>query len=88
MTTIRQIINEKDAWAKWTVADEAIHRGGNYAETNLEIVAMLRKDEGMTLFAVLKNAYQEGFLHGFAHKFDDTNYEQNHNAVEKFNEEK
>jgi hypothetical protein len=86
MTTIRQIINESTY--PWTVADEAIHRGANYAEANLEIVAMLRKDEGMTMFAVLKNAYQEGFMHGFTHKFDDTNYEQNHNAVEKFNEEK
>jgi hypothetical protein len=89
MTTIRQIINEKEeSTYPWTVADEAIHRGANYAEANLEIVAMLRKDEGMTMFAVLKNAYQEGFMHGFTHKFDDTNYEQNHNAVEKFNEEK
>jgi hypothetical protein len=86
MTTIRQIINESTY--PWTVADEAIHRGANYAEHNLEIVATLRREEGMTMFAVLKNAYQEGFMHGFTHKFDDTNYEQNHDAVEKFNEEK
>jgi hypothetical protein len=74
MTTIRQIINESTY--PWTVADEAIHRGANYAEANLEIVATLRKEEGMTMFAVLKNAYQEGFMHGFAHKFDQTNYEE------------
>ena len=61
---------------KWTVADEAIHRGGNYAEANLEIVATLRKEEGMTMYAILKNAYQEGFMHGFTHKFDQTNYEE------------
>jgi hypothetical protein len=60
----------------WTVADEAIHRGANYAEANLEIVATLRREEAMTMFAVLKNAYQEGFMHGFAHKFDDHGYEE------------
>ena len=60
----------------WTVQDEAIHRGNNYADANLAQIIELRKDEGMSLFAVLKNAYQEGFLHGFAHKFDDTNYEE------------
>lgn len=61
---------------RWTVADEAMHRGNNYAEANLEIITVLRREEGMTLSAVLKNAYQEGFLHGFAHKFDDNNYEE------------
>ena len=59
----------------WSIQDEAIHRGNNYADANLAQIIELRKDEGMSLFAVLKNAYQEGFLHGFAHKFDDTNYE-------------
>ena len=61
---------------KWTVADEAIHRGNNYASANLEIVTMLRQDEGMSLHAVMKQAYTEGFLHGFEHKFDQTNYEE------------
>ena len=71
MTTIRQIINEQEeSTYPWTVADEAIHRGHNYAEANLEIVATLRKEEGMPMYAILKNAYQEGFMHGFAHKFD------------------
>lgn len=60
----------------WTLLDEAIHRGANYAEANLDSIALLRKEEGMTMFAVLKNAYQEGFLHGFEHKFDNTNYEE------------
>lgn len=61
---------------EWTIQDEATHRGANYAEANLDSIALLRKEEGMTLFAVLKNAYQEGFLHGFEHKFDNTNYEE------------
>ena len=60
----------------WTLLDEAIHRGNNYADANLAQIIELRKDEGMSLFAVLKNAYQEGFLHGFEHKFDNTNYEE------------
>jgi hypothetical protein len=61
---------------KWTIVDEAIHRGMNYANDNLESIILLRKDEGMQLHAILKNAYQEGFLHGFEHKFDQTNYEE------------
>ena len=60
---------------KWSVADEAIHRANNYAEKNLPIMFELRK-EGATLHSILKNAYQEGFLHGFMHKFDQTNYEE------------
>jgi hypothetical protein len=61
---------------KWTIADEALHRGSNYADANLEIVDNLRKEEGMSMYAVLKNAYQQGFLDGFGHKFDSTNYEE------------
>jgi hypothetical protein len=60
----------------WTLVDEAIHRSNNYAEANLEIVATLRREEGMTMYAVLKNAYETGFLNGFEHKFDQTNYEE------------
>lgn len=60
----------------WTINDEAIHRGVNYAGDKLETVMMLMRDEGMPLHAVLKHAYQEGFLHGFEHKFDNTNYEE------------
>ena len=63
-------------YSAWTIQDEAIHRGNNYADANLGTTTMLRKDEGMTLHAILKNAYVEGFLHGFEHKFDDTNYEE------------
>jgi hypothetical protein len=59
---------------KWTVADEAIHRGVNYAD---EWEPMIRSElRGISIHAILKNAYQEGFLHGFEHKFDQTNYEE------------
>lgn len=61
---------------KWTIQDEAIHRGMNYASDNLESIILLRKDEGMQLHAILKDAYMRGFLHGFEHKFDNTNYEE------------
>jgi hypothetical protein len=76
MTTLKQIINEKEERSKWSLYDEASHRGGNYADANLEIIAELRKEKNITMYALLKNAYQEGFLHGFAHKFDQTNYEE------------
>lgn len=62
--------------SKWTLLDEAIHRGVNFAEVKSLEYQMLMHDEGMTFEAVLKNAYQEGFLHGFEHKFDQTNYEE------------
>ena len=58
----------------WSIQDEAIHRGYNYAdywEKNYH-----PNDNMPSLHAMLKNAYQEGFLHGFAHKFDQTNYEE------------
>ena len=74
MTTIRQIINEMET--TWSIHDEASHRGNNYAKHWIEETKVLMRDEGMTLHAVLKNAYQEGFLHGFEHKFDQTNYEE------------
>ena len=60
---------------KWTIQDEAIHRGMNYADYMDKQLRALRED-GVTVHALLKNAYQEGFLHGFAHKFDQTNYEE------------
>ena len=85
MTTIRQIINERPAWS---INDEAIHRGHNYAEQHAKAHLDAVRYKEATMHAILRNAYQEGFLHGFEHKFDDTNYEQFHNGVEKFNEEK
>ena len=65
----------------WTIQDEAIHRGYNYADhMEKEIRELMR--EGMSLFAVLKQAYQDGFLHGFEHKFDNTNYEGNKHGTD------
>jgi hypothetical protein len=61
---------------EWTINDEAIHRGMNYASQNIHLVKEVMRDEGLSFHAVLKNAYQEGFLHGFEHKFDQTNYEE------------
>ena len=59
---------------KWTLNDEAIHRGINYAD---KMVKFYNDGEFIvSLQAKLKNAYQEGFLHGFEHKFDQTNYEE------------
>jgi hypothetical protein len=80
MTTIRQIINEREEKfntynGKWSVNDEAIHRGTNYAQAKHEISKELWM-EGASLEGIIKNAYQEGFLHGFEHKFDQTNYEE------------
>ena len=64
----------------WTVEDEAIHRGVNYAEYWERNVKDLLK-EGVSLHAILKNAYQEGFLHGFEHKFDQHNYDRQTDMV-------
>jgi hypothetical protein len=61
---------------KWTINDEAIHRAMNFASQNIHLVKEVMRDEGLSFHAVLKNAYQEGFLHGFEHKFDQTNYEE------------
>jgi hypothetical protein len=60
----------------WTINDEAIHRGHNYAEQHAKSHLDLVRYKEATVHAILKNAYQEGFLHGFAHKFDDVNYEE------------
>lgn len=61
---------------KWSIYDEAIHRGVNYASEREKIIKELRQEKNVTLFAILKNAYMEGFVHGFEHKFDNTNYEE------------
>jgi hypothetical protein len=61
---------------KWTIADEAIHRGNNYAQQHAKAHLDAVRYKEATMHAILKNAYQEGFLHGFEHKFDQTNYEE------------
>ena len=58
----------------WTVQDEAIHRGMNYSDHTMKI--LMNQDWKPLLHTLLKEAYQQGFLHGFEHKFDDTNYEE------------
>ena len=58
----------------WSIQDEAIHRGMNYATEMMEVYKQM--DEFISMKAKLKNAYQEGFLHGFEHKFDNNNYEE------------
>jgi hypothetical protein len=60
----------------WSIHDEASHRGNNYAKHWIEETKTLLRDEGMTLHSVMKTAYMQGFLHGFEHKFDNTNYEE------------
>jgi hypothetical protein len=64
---------------KWSINDEAIHRGHNYASANTLTMRDMMRDEGVPLHAVLKNAYEQGFLHGFEHKFDQHNYEEKKN---------
>ena len=65
----------------WTINDEAIHRGFNYAEQHAKAHQDLVRYKDATVHAVLKNAYQEGFLHGIAHKVDDVNYEENNGTT-------
>ena len=62
--------------SEWTVADEAIVRANNYANEWEIPTKELMQEEGVRLHAVMKNAYLEGFLHGFEHKFDQHNYEE------------
>ena len=57
----------------WSIQDEAIHRGVNYADHTMGI--LIGQDWQPLVHTLLKEAYQQGFLHGFEHKFDDTNYE-------------
>jgi hypothetical protein len=66
---------------KWSIRDEAIHRGYNYAEEVSDEMAQAMR-EGMNFHAVIKQAFEDGFLTGFAHKFDEHNYEeQNGNTL-------
>jgi hypothetical protein len=51
----------------WTIADEAISRGYDYAEVMVKQVNELRAD-GVTLRSIIKQAYQEGFLAGVAYR--------------------
>jgi len=65
----------------WSIRYEAIHRGYNYAEEVSDEMAQAMR-EGMNFHAVIKQAFEDGFLTGFAHKFDEHNYEeQNGNTL-------
>jgi len=70
------LMDKKINGMPWTINDEAIHRGMNYADATEPMLREIMKDEHVSMHAMLKNAYQEGFLHGFEHKFDQTNYEE------------
>ena len=51
-----------------TMLDIARIQAHNYADENEDLVVMLRQDEGMSIHAILKNAYQMGFMGGFTYK--------------------
>jgi hypothetical protein len=59
---------------KWSINDEAIHRGVNYAD--IWVKRYNEQDFQVPMYAKLKQAYEMGFIHGFEHKFDQTNYEE------------
>jgi hypothetical protein len=80
MTTLRQIINDREEnmnpkYRPLTIQDEARNQGYAYGYEKHEIIKELWM-QGASLEGILKQAYQEGFLKGFAHKFDNTNYEE------------
>ena len=62
--------------SEWTILDEAIHRGHNYALEHAKMHQELARYKEATVHAILKNAYETGFLHGFEHKFEQHNYEE------------
>lgn len=51
-----------------TLLDIARIQAHNYADNQEEIVEMLQHDEGVSLHAILKNAYQQGFMGGFTYR--------------------
>jgi hypothetical protein len=53
----------------------------NYAEEVSDEMAQAMR-EGMNFHALIKQAFEDGFLNGFEHKFDEHNYEeQNGNTL-------
>ena len=51
-----------------TLLDRARIQGHNFADDWEERIQMLIDDEGMSIHAILKNAYQMGFMGGFTYK--------------------
>lgn len=48
-----------------TLLEKARVKAHDYADDNEDTVVILRQDEGMSIHAILKNAYQQGYLDGF-----------------------
>ena len=48
-----------------TLLEKARLNAHNYADDHEDTVVMLRQDEGMSIHAILKNAYQNGYIDGF-----------------------
>lgn len=51
-----------------TMLDWASIKAHDYADDNEDTFVMLRQDEGISMHAILKNAYQAGFVAGFTYK--------------------
>lgn len=51
-----------------TLLDKARIKAHDYADDNEDTVVMLRQDEGVSIHAILKNAYQQGYLDGMKFK--------------------
>ena len=51
-----------------TMLDRARIQGHNFADDWEERIQMLIDDEGMSIHAVLKNAFQHGYMAGFTYK--------------------
>ena len=51
-----------------TMLDIARIQAHNYADDHEDTIVMLRQDEGMSIHAILKNAFQQGYMAGFTYK--------------------
>ena len=51
-----------------TMLEKARVKAHDYADDHEDTVVMLRQDEGMSIHAILKNAYQQGYLDGFKYR--------------------
>lgn len=51
-----------------TMLDRARIKAHDFADKYEDSFVMLRQDEGMSIHAILKNAYQNGFLDGFKYR--------------------
>ena len=51
-----------------TMLDIARIQAHNYADDHEDTIVMLRQDEGMSVHAILKTAFQHGYMAGFTYK--------------------